>query len=158
VSDVRVHSGGGAASAASAMGAEAFTHGNDVFLGAGHDAGSAHGSFVMMHELAHVVQGRGAEPTTQTKLEVGESNDPAEHEADAAATVAMSGGTTTIAPRTGGVVRRFEAGTVKYDPKAPPGSDKFKVEEGGHAFLTANALKTMGLTNDQAAQGYQGNW
>jgi Domain of unknown function (DUF4157)/Heterokaryon incompatibility protein Het-C len=157
VSDVRVHSDASAVSAASSLGAEAFTHGSDVYLGGGHQPGTDHGNFVMMHELAHVVQGRGAPEATQAKLEVGESNDPAEQEADQAAHVAMQGGTTTITPRSG-KLRRFEAGTVKYNPKAPPGSDKFKVEEGGHAFLTANALKTMGLTNDEAAQSYQGNW
>jgi len=157
VSDVRVHDDSHAHRAASSLGAEAFTHGSDVFLGGGHQPHSPHGQFVMMHELAHVVQGRGAEPATQTKLEVGASNDPAEHEADHAAARAMQGQTTTIAPRAGRL-RRFEAGTVKYNPKAPPGTDKFTVEEGGHAFLTTNALATMGLTHDQAAQGYQGNW
>lgn len=157
-SDVRVHNDGHAHAAASSLGAEAFTHGSDVFLGGGHQASSPHGQFVMMHELAHVKQGRGADPTTQAKLEVGAPNDPAEHEADHAAERAMQGQSTAIAPGGGGRLRRFEAGTVKYNPKAPPGTDKFTVEEGGHAFLTANALKTMGLTNDQAAQGYQGNW
>jgi hypothetical protein len=157
MSDVRVHSGGSALTAASSMGAEAFTHGSDVFLGGGHQAGTDHGNFVMMHELAHVAQGRGAEPAAQAKLEVGETSDPAEREADDAAEVAMTGGTTTIPSRGSAKVRRFEAGTVKRDPTKPVGS-QFKVEEGGHAFLTANALQTMGLTNDQAAQSYQGNW
>jgi hypothetical protein len=157
LSDVRVHNDSSAGSAASALGAEAFTHGSDVYLGGGHQSDSPHGQFVMMHELAHVVQGRGAVPATQTKLEVGESNDPAEREADSAAGRAMQGQTTQLARREGRL-RRFEAGTVKYNPNAKAGSDKFTVEPGGHAFLTVNALATMGLTHDQAAQGYQGNW
>lgn len=154
--DVRVHTDAGAAGAASRMGAEAFTHGSDVYVGGGLDAATPHGQFVMMHELAHVAQQRGAEPAPQAKLEVGEGHDPAEREADAAAEAAMEGRTAQIT-RHGGRLRMFGAGTVKYNPKAAKGS-KYTVEAGGHAFMTVDALKEMGLDADQAALGYQGNW
>ena len=59
-SRVRVHTDEHAAQAASAMGALAFTTGNDIFFGAGQyrpdDAGGQH---VLAHELAHTVQQRG---------------------------------------------------------------------------------------------------
>lgn len=59
-SGVRVHTDEHAAQAASAMGALAFTTGNDIFFGAGQyrpdDAGGEH---VLAHELAHTVQQRG---------------------------------------------------------------------------------------------------
>ncbi|CAN5334764.1 hypothetical protein BH11ACT1_BH11ACT1_16940 [soil metagenome] len=59
-SRVRVHTDEHAAQAASAMGALAFTTGDDIFFGAGQyrpdDAGGQH---VLAHELAHTVQQRG---------------------------------------------------------------------------------------------------
>jgi hypothetical protein len=155
VGDVRVHRD---PSADSKMNAEAFTHGRDVFLGGGVDPQADHGRLVMLHELAHVVQGRGAEPTTQARLEVGSSSDPAEHEADRAAEAALDGRRAQIQRRVPGRVHRFGAGTVKYDPKAKPGDNKFQVDEGGHAHMTVEALQAMGLSYDQAAEGYQGNW
>src|SRR5687767_12404145 len=83
VSDVRVHTDDRAGAAANRLGAEAFTHGSDVYFAPGkYQPESEHGKFVMMHELAHVVQSRGAEPQAQAKLEVGSSDDAAEVEAD----------------------------------------------------------------------------
>ncbi len=155
VSDVRVHRN---PEAAGKLGAQAFTHGSDVFVGDGIDSETDHGRFVMLHEVAHVVQGRGAQPETQKKLEVGKSDDPAEHEADHAAESALAGERTTIQRRVAGRVHRFGAGSVKINPKAKPDENKFVVKEGGHADMTVQALKEMGLSHDQAAEGYQGNW
>ena len=50
---VRVHQGARAASAASELGARAFTVGADIFLGAGESAGDLH---LMAHEITHVAQ------------------------------------------------------------------------------------------------------
>lgn len=58
-SSVRVHDGAEAADLSSSISARAFTTGNDVFLGAGVDTGTAAGERVLAHELAHVVQNRG---------------------------------------------------------------------------------------------------
>lgn len=54
--DVRVHDDGRAASAAHGVGARAFTHGRDIWLGAGE---SARDTRLMAHEAAHVVQQTG---------------------------------------------------------------------------------------------------
>lgn len=157
VSDVRVHTDSGAATSANRLGAEAFTRGTDVYFASGkYDPESEHGRFVLMHEVAHVVQGRGAEPATQARLEIGESSDPAEHEADQAAEAALEGRPAQLTRREGRL-RRFGAGTVKYDPKKPKGG-QFSVEPGGHAALTVGAAKELGLDTDQAALAYQGNW
>lgn len=60
LSSVRVHTDERAASAASAMGALAFTTGNDIFFGAGqYRPDDAAGQQVLAHELAHTVQQRG---------------------------------------------------------------------------------------------------
>jgi ferredoxin len=53
---VRVHSDFRAAQTARAMGAKAFTVGQDVVLGAGHAATPELGNVLMAHELAHVGQ------------------------------------------------------------------------------------------------------
>jgi Domain of unknown function (DUF4157) len=61
LSDVRVHSGADAASAADALRAQAFTRGRDVFFGAGRwQPGSPHGQRLLAHELTHTLQQRPA--------------------------------------------------------------------------------------------------
>jgi len=57
-SDVRVHSGGGAAASARAVDAHAYTVGNEIVLGDGQTPGSASHERTLAHELTHVVQQR----------------------------------------------------------------------------------------------------
>jgi hypothetical protein len=57
---VRVHAGPRSAAAAAAAGAQAFTHGQDVYFGAGfYRPGTDRGSWLMAHELAHTIQQSG---------------------------------------------------------------------------------------------------
>ena len=59
LSDVRVHTGGESAQAATGLGARAFTVGSDVHFNAGEFApGSKEGDRLLAHELTHVVQGK----------------------------------------------------------------------------------------------------
>src|SRR4051794_29414234 len=59
LSNVRVHTGGDSAKAASALGARAFTDGQDVHFNAGQfSPGSKEGDRLLAHELTHVVQGQ----------------------------------------------------------------------------------------------------
>ena len=53
---VRVHDDGAARQAADDMGARAFSHGSDIYLGSGH---SSHDLGLMAHESTHVVQQAG---------------------------------------------------------------------------------------------------
>jgi hypothetical protein len=76
--DVRLHSGTGAERSAAALGARAYTVGEHVVLG--RDAGP----HTLVHELAHVVQQRGA-PATGGPLPVSRPGDTGERAADAAA-------------------------------------------------------------------------
>lgn len=64
LSGVRVHSDGRAQQAAADINARAFTHGNNIFLGAGQ---SSNDLGLMSHELTHTVQ-QGASPTLQRSL------------------------------------------------------------------------------------------
>lgn len=96
LSSVKVHTGGESAIAASAVGARAFTVGNDVHFNAGQFApGTKEGDRLLAHELTHVVQGqrsgiqRKAESDSakddggMAEPEVSQPGEPAEQEADA---------------------------------------------------------------------------
>jgi len=59
--DVRVHTGDHAAALARAVSARAFTVGSDIFFAQGeYRPGTADGDRLVAHEVAHVVQQRGA--------------------------------------------------------------------------------------------------
>lgn len=149
-SGVRVHTDSGAADKA---GAQAFTYGSDIFFGGGqYQPDTNHGAFVIGHELAHVAQ-QGSEQAvqpmladdgSQQALEVGSESDPAESEASGAARAAMRGGRVSIS-RSPAAVRFFKQGTGE-------------ASEGGHAYMTEQALQGMGLNPTEARAGRQGNW
>jgi hypothetical protein len=84
LSDVRVHADAGADALARSVSARAFTTGSDLFFASGeYRPGTGDGDRLLAHELAHVVQQRGA-PTTGP-LTVSEPGDAFEREADAVA-------------------------------------------------------------------------
>jgi hypothetical protein len=81
--DVRVHADSGADALARSVSARAFTTGSDVYFAAGeYRPGSGDGNRLLAHELAHVVQQRGA--ATSGPLTVSSPGDALEVEADAA--------------------------------------------------------------------------
>jgi hypothetical protein len=105
--DVRVHADGRAAGSAQAVAAQAYTVGRDVVFAAGRYAPeSGEGRRLIAHELAHVVQQRGASPSLQPRLEIGGVDDAAEREADAAADAALAGGGTGGLGRSDARLRR----------------------------------------------------
>ena len=92
LSSVRVHTGAESATAAQAVGARAYTMGQDIHFAAGqYEPTSAGGEHLLAHEVAHTVQQRGGTPTRQNKLTVSTPFDAAEHEADRAADAMVSG-------------------------------------------------------------------
>ncbi|SFM60914.1 protein of unknown function [Chitinophaga sp. YR627] len=65
--NVRVHTGDKATELSSELGAQAFTHGNDVYFNSGkYDPSTAGGKHLLAHELTHVVQ-QGAAPAMDNK-------------------------------------------------------------------------------------------
>ena len=83
-SDVRVHYDDHAAALNRAVSARAFTVGGDIFFGAGeYRPDTSGGRELLTHELAHVVQQRGAPDSGP--LTVSQPGDALEREADAAA-------------------------------------------------------------------------
>jgi hypothetical protein len=68
LSAVRVHTGHEAGASARALGAQAFTIGNDVAFGHGqYDPDSGSGRRLIAHELSHVIQQDGGRPRIQRK-------------------------------------------------------------------------------------------
>lgn len=86
LSGVRVHSDGQSASAAQAMGAEAYAIGNNIHFASGkYDPGSPDGRHLIAHEVAHTVQqGAGAAGVQARRQDaaVSEPSDPHEVEAE----------------------------------------------------------------------------
>jgi Domain of unknown function (DUF4157) len=82
--DVRVHKDGEAGELARSVSARAFTTGTDLYFAQDeYKPDSAQGKELIAHELAHVVQQRGA-PTTGP-MRVSEPGEPLEREAEQAA-------------------------------------------------------------------------
>jgi hypothetical protein len=60
-SGVRVHTGGEAAQMSRKLSAQAFTHGQDIYMGEGrYDPGTGTGKRLLAHELTHVIQQAGS--------------------------------------------------------------------------------------------------
>jgi hypothetical protein len=82
--DVRIHTGEQAAALARAVSARAFTVGSDIYFSPNeYQAGGSEPSALVTHEVAHVLQQRGAALTGP--LTVTQPNDPTELEAEAIA-------------------------------------------------------------------------
>jgi hypothetical protein len=79
-SRVRIHTGALASASVRAVNALAYTVGHHVVFAAGHDR-SASGDALLAHELAHVVQQRGAVVPTGEPLQIDDESSPAEAEA-----------------------------------------------------------------------------
>ncbi len=106
LSGVRVHTGSDSVAAASAVGARAYTYGQDIHFNAGQfDAGSDAGRHLLAHEVAHTVQQSAGGASRQYKLEVSGPSDAAEVEADSAADAMVAGRAATVS-FAGGVARK----------------------------------------------------
>jgi hypothetical protein len=105
-SRVRVHTNQTAAQSAHQVGAQAFTVGGEIVLGAGAPSpGTRHGQLLLAHELAHVVQ-QHAGTDAAGRSEAGAD---AEREADAAAMAVGRGHAYAVRGRTGVAIARQRA-------------------------------------------------
>lgn len=114
---VRVHTGAASADAARAVGARAYTTGNDIHFAQGAYApGDPSGVHLLAHEVAHTVQ-QSASPALQCKLELSSPGDAAELEADHAA-AHMVTGAPVAAPTVRGaaIARQHDGGTRPPTP------------------------------------------
>lgn len=86
--DVRVHDDPQSAASNKLMGARAFAHGKDIYLGANERAEDLS---LMGHELTHVAQQAGAGAAPMRKVTVGAAGSPLEQQADAVAAGVVAG-------------------------------------------------------------------
>ncbi|MEO8701021.1 MAG: DUF4157 domain-containing protein [Kofleriaceae bacterium] len=91
LSNVRIHENN---EGAAALGAQAFTHGDQIAFAPGVDPNSGGGEHILAHELVHVAQNQqagGEAMEFAARLDVGPSNSPVEAEAEAGAGALTSG-------------------------------------------------------------------
>lgn len=113
-SQVRLHTDSGAAASAKALGARAYTVGNDIVFGSGRPApDTMAGRTLLAHELAHVVQQRG-EPSPAQAYSIGPVHSSAEHEAQTCAEAVSAGRSlpAAIHSQTSGMVQRSVSGDI----------------------------------------------
>lgn len=151
LSAVRIHTGAESAAAASAVGARAYTTGQDIHFGAGqYDPTSAGGQHLLAHEVAHTVQqAGGAAAGRQHKLDVSAPGDAHEHEADRAADAMIAGRQATISGTTGlarKVSRIATAYSDDHDLKELPPAPKFTAADGSFAAMAAAVQASLGGT------------
>ena len=76
---VRVHTGSGAEGLSAGIGAQAFTHGNDIYFNSGkYDPGSTSGGHLLAHELTHTIQQGASQPRADAKAQRSPASRPAE--------------------------------------------------------------------------------
>jgi hypothetical protein len=157
LSSVRVHTGEGAASMASRVGARAFTVGSDVAFAAGeYRPGTPAGDAMIAHELAHVVQQKGGGPAAAQQGAAPEFERDA-NEAAAGTMMALWG---TAKGAVAGVARRVKPALRTglrlqgCSEKGPltfhPGS--FTMDADG--ALRTSAIEITSLTGDLDGKGF----
>jgi hypothetical protein len=111
LSGVRVHTGASSARAAEAVGARAYTTGQDIHFADGQFRPSdPFGLHLLAHEVAHTVQQSGGATSTQYKLEVSTPGDAQEVEADRAADAMVQGAPAAVSVAGGGTARKVMRG------------------------------------------------
>jgi uncharacterized protein DUF4157 len=112
LSSVRIHTSTDSATAAHAVGALAYTVGQDIHFGAGqYDPTSVAGERLLAHEVAHTVQQRGGTEVRQNKLAISTAQDAAEAEADRAADAMLAGRAASVTPGAT-MISRWEAPVI----------------------------------------------
>ncbi|MBK9035090.1 MAG: DUF4157 domain-containing protein [Myxococcales bacterium] len=151
LSSVRVHTGSESAQAAHAVGAKAYTVGQDIHFAAGrYQPEDPFGMHLLAHEVAHTVQQAGGAQRRQHKLEVSTPQDAAEHEADRAADAMVRGAPAPIALAPGRGLARDPDDELPdtYDDMKKNSSAAEKDAAKSSGFVQTGKLSTI---NDSAA-------
>jgi hypothetical protein len=148
LADVRIHTDDTAAALARAVSARAFATGSDVYFDRGeYRPGTGDGDRLIAHELAHVVQQRGA--VASGPLTVTEPGGALERDADAAAdTVIARSPAPASAPVAGDELARTPAVIARNPPPVPA------VASPGGAEGAASAAAAAGKAAEKSAKDY----
>ncbi len=153
LSSVRVHTGDASATAAHAVGAKAYTVGQDIHFGAGHfDPSSPAGEHLLAHEVAHTVQQAGR---MQFKLAVSSPGDHFEHEADRAADAMVAGQTASVGSAGASIAREMTFPPDKLTGKNPLPQMKFPTDKSNAKDVTQknnNVATGAGLLKSRATE------
>jgi hypothetical protein len=135
---VSVHTGADSNAAAEALGARAYTTGNQIHFASGQYApGSADGQHLLAHELTHTVQQRGGGGGPQAKGRVSEPGDAGEVEADRVADAVMTGGHAGPIQQTSAAIARQV--TPPAAPAAPAPSGRHEVTDFGEYWVVPDS-------------------
>jgi Domain of unknown function (DUF4157) len=101
LSNVRIHTDAGAASAAESLNADAYAAGRDIVFGAGrYRPTTTEGKHLLAHEIAHTLQ-QGGQDAAGTRLPVPAAVSSHEREADHAADAVAAGGSARVQSHAG---------------------------------------------------------
>lgn len=139
--DVRVHRGAAAQDAAGDLGARAFTHGSDIWLGRGESPDDID---LMGHEAAHVVQQRGAVQRAVVQRADGKPGE------STAAAVAAGGGEGPVGDEKTGLRYPAQKKIVFSEIEVP--SFKADVDHRKGLYESRTLRRTRGYTRGNPAQ------
>ena len=148
--NVRVHTDGRTGEAADALGALAFTRGNDIGFGAGRYApDTPSGQRLLAHELAHVAQGSHlalARVDGTHESPAGDNEVAAlEHEANAAATDVSAGRNASVRQRASSPhILRQSAAPASTTPPRPAREVRRNIGRGGRHRMDAELDRMIG--------------
>ena len=148
-SRVRVHTDALAAASARAVQSRAYTVGRHVVFGEGqYEPATTAGRRLLAHELTHVVQQRNARAVPPSSLQIGESDNPAEREADKCSEAGFVHGQVAAAPASELLQRAPDDpdGRTTQDPLTRPMTE----EEWDHVYfwIAYGSVGTDPLTDD----------
>lgn len=169
LSGVRVHDDAASARAAGALGARAFARHQDIHFAAGeYRPGTSDGDHLLVHEVVHTVQQRGA-PAMQARRgpgapaaagdvgDVGDAGDAAEAEADRLAGAIVAGDTrrAEVTARPGGTVQRTPH--VMRPDAARPEHTPVQIT-GRYEAIDPGGSNRITLELNQAGTHFEGWW
>jgi hypothetical protein len=147
-SKVRIHTDSKAAESARAVNALAYTVGTDVVFGAGQYApDSARGKSLLAHELMHTIQQNDLTERAASKLEITNSADALERQADDAGEAIMTGRLfdATTPHETGKLARQKASKEYEWNPTSTASSTS--------KDLPPSPVPTYGVTPTPASPG-----
>ncbi len=151
-----LHTDSVASEAAAAVGARAFTAGNDIYFGAGQfNLGTPSGDALLTHELTHVEQARDVAPPTPGNYAI---SDPGQREEVEARSAAAGGDMVPGAAAPATIFRDTDtAGTETEEKLTPLLGHKIASAVGAHTGNDANIAeaKDAGASDEDALQKFR---